>query len=441
MLRGVEHFIVLLAILGSVLSGCSRGRTFILLSDYEKSGLPSKEGTAISFALSPRSIGFGGLCPLPSKVAGEANILVVPIEYDDLEFAVGDYDPIFNSIGGNPLAPSSAKEYFKMESASQFIPNFIFSRPLNVSGLSLESLSAVERCSYLLSHELRFYIGTNEAPYPLSLFDSDSDGFYDGLVFLETKKANPFLGGCFSVDGVSNSDCAVSGYACVSPFYYQYESKERTVSFIVHEMCHLMGLADTYAGRNNRKPMGGCTLMEGWPGRILPFEKSLLGWDEPRQLVRGIENVTLIAGESAYYVPPDEQTFPLSRSVLFEAVDPSKHFFAYPGFHSVVKPGIMITRIDSRIGADKHFLYSNKGIGGDILPHPFMNLFSKTEGHYDSAVYEDVEAWHLFSDTDDSFFVAGDRFNGDLKASFVDDSRPIVSCKIENDSLELSFSS
>ena len=104
-------------------------------------------------------------------------------------------------------------------------------------------------------------MGTNEAPYPLKLFDADSDGLYDGVIFLETKKDNPFLGGCFEADGAGDKQCAVSSYAAVSPYYYRYDSPERTLSFIAHEMGHLLGLPDTYAGKSTRHPMGGFSLM------------------------------------------------------------------------------------------------------------------------------------------------------------------------------------
>jgi len=42
---------------------------------------------------------------------------------------------------------------------------------------------------------------------------------------------------------------------------------------------------------------------------------------------------------------------------------------------------------------------------------------------------------------DDSFFIAGDCFSGDAKASFADEPRAIVSCKIENDDAKMSLSS
>jgi hypothetical protein len=199
-----NRFIPLAFTFALALSGCTKGREYLSLSEAEKSALPEKEGTAVTFERSPRALGYGGNCPLPSKINGEANILVIPLEYDDQKFSSADYDALFNSSGGNPLSPSSAKEYFQIESQGLFVPNFVFVRPLNVSGISLPDKTQAERCSYLFEHQLRAYMVNNAAPYPLSLFDADSDGRYDGVIFLETKKDNPFLGDCFEVDVIQD---------------------------------------------------------------------------------------------------------------------------------------------------------------------------------------------------------------------------------------------
>jgi M6 family metalloprotease-like protein len=436
-----KFILPLLIILAFTLPGCSKGREYLSLSEAERSALPDSEGISIIFANSPRELGYGGSCPLPSKVNGEANILVIPLEYDDQKFNPADYEALFNSIGGNPLSPSSAKEYFQVESKGLFVPNFVFARPINVSGISLPDKSQWERCSYLFEHELRAYMGTNEAPYPLKLFDADSDGLYDGVIFLETKKDNPFLGGCFEADGAGDSQCAVSSYAAVSPYYYRYDSSERTVSFIAHEMGHLLGLGDTYAGKSARHPMGGFSLMEATPGEIVPFEKTLLGWEEPKTVDKTSGAVSLKPGESVYCPCPSDAAFPLARALCFQCVDPAKDFLAYPDCHGVTKPGVLVTKIDARIGTDKKFLYSNKAIGVDEDAKPFMNLLCKTAGHCDDLVSQDVEAWHSLSDGDDAFFLSGDSFNEDGKATFSDGTPIDLSCTInaESGGMSLSF--
>lgn len=437
----VRRFSPLVFVFAIALSGCAGRRSYISLSEAEKSALPTNEGTAVFSPSSPRSMGFGGSCPLPSKVGGEANVLVVPLEYDDQVFNAADYDGLFNSFGGDPLLPSSVKEYFKIESKGQFVPNFVFARPIDLSGISLPDKSQSERCSYLFSHYLRSYIGTDEAPYPLSLFDADSDGLYDGVIFLDTKKDNPFLGGCFTVDGAGDRDCAVSGYACVSPYYYHYDSPARTLSFVAHEMGHLMGLPDTYAGAEGRHPMGHFSLMEAMPGEIVPFEKILLGWEEPREIDQRSGRISLKPGESVLYKCPDDNGLPFSRCISFECVDPSKQFFAYPGWHFVKKPGILVTRIDARAENDGRFLYSNKGVGIDENSNPFMNLIGKTRGHYNDLVTQDVEPWHILSDGDDAFFLAGDSFNSDGKAAFADGTMINITCAVaeDNDGVFLTF--
>jgi M6 family metalloprotease-like protein len=427
-------------VLALALPGCAKGREYLSLSEAERSALPTNEGAAMAFANSPRDLGYGGYCPLPSKVSEEANILVVPLEYDDQRFNSNDYDALFNSLGGDPLSPSSAKEYFKIESKGLFVPNFVFARPINVSGISLPDKSQWERCSYLFEHELRAYMGTDEAPYPLKLFDADSDGLYDGVIFLETKKDNPFLGGCFEADGAGDKQCAVSSYAAVSPYYYRYDSPERTLSFIAHEMGHLLGLPDTYAGKSTRHPMGGFSLMEAAPGEIVPFEKALLGWEEPKMIDKASGAVSLKPGESVFYPCPNDPGFPLSRAVSFQCVDPAKDFLACPGFLGITKPGVIVTKIDARAGADKRFLYSNKAVGVDESAHPFMSLFGKTAGHYDGLLTENVEPWHTLSDGDDAFFLPGDAFNDDGKAAFSDGDRIALSCAMSADSGEMSLS-
>lgn len=437
----MSRFSFLAFVFALALPGCSKGRGYISLSEVEKSALPTGEGTAMIFANSPRSLGYGGSCPLPSKVNGEANVLVIPLEYDDQKFKSPNYDAVFNSIGGNPLSPSSVKEYFKIESKGQFVPNFVFARPLNVSGISLPDKTQAERCSYLFAHQLRSYMGTDEAPYPLSLFDSDSNGLYDGVILLETKKDNPFLGGCFAVDGAGNTECAVSAYACVSPYYYHYDSPARTLSFVAHEMGHLLGLSDTYSGINTRHPMGGFSLMEGIPGEIVPFEKALLGWEKPKRVDSTSRPTSLKPGESVFYPCPDDAAFPLSRAVSFQCVDPAKDFLACPGFLGIAKPGVIVTKIDARTGKDKKFLCSNKAIGVDEKARPYLSLFCKTANHYDGLLTQDVEPWHILSDGDDAFFLPGDGFNPDRKAMFSDGVPIALSCTMsaENGGMVLSF--
>ena len=154
----INHFLPLPFIFALAISGCTKGREYLSLSEEEKSALPKSEGTSIAFQTSPRELGYGGSCPLPSKINGEANILVIPLEYDDQKFNSADYESLFNSLGGNPLSPSSAKEYFKVESKGLFVPNFVFARPINVSGISLPDKTQWERCSYLFEHNLRSYM-------------------------------------------------------------------------------------------------------------------------------------------------------------------------------------------------------------------------------------------------------------------------------------------
>src|SRR5574344_2829339 len=95
-----KFILPLLIILAFTLPGCSKGREYLSLSEEEKSALPKSEGTSIAFQTSPRELGYGGSCPLPSKVNGETNILVIPLEYDDQKFNSADYESLFNSLGG-----------------------------------------------------------------------------------------------------------------------------------------------------------------------------------------------------------------------------------------------------------------------------------------------------------------------------------------------------
>ena len=151
--------------------------------------------------------------------------------------------------------------------------------------------------------------------------------------------------------------------------------------------------------------------------------------------------VSLKPGESVYYPCPSDSAFPLARALSFQCVDPAKDFLAYPGFHGITKPGVLVTKIDARIGADKKFLHSNKAIGVDESAKPFMSLLCKTAGHYDALLSQDVEPWHTLSDGDDSFFLSGDVFNEDGKAAFSDGTPIGFSCTInaESGGISLSF--
>jgi hypothetical protein len=56
-------------------------------------------------------------------------------------------------------------------------------------------------------------------------------------------------------------------------------------------------------------------------------------------------------------------------------------------------------------------------------------------------VSQDVEAWHSLSDGDDAFFLSGDSFNEDGKATFSDGTPIDLSCTInaESGGMSLSF--
>lgn len=241
-------------------------------------------------------------------VHGEQKGLVILVEYKDYKFQLSDpkdyFTRMLNEKGFNDYGGTgSAKDFFELQSAGQFVPDFDVYGPVTLpnnrsyyggndySGNDKNpEQMAVHACN-LLDGEVDF-----------SQYDRDGDGVIDNVFVFYAGQGEASYGSSETVwphswnvtygdytphyyDGV-----LLDRYACSNEWE---QGRPDGVGTFVHEFSHVMGLPDLYAtSYTDAFTPGAWSCMDYGPynndGMTPPnysaFERYALGWMEPKEL-------------------------------------------------------------------------------------------------------------------------------------------------------------
>ncbi|HEY8364866.1 MAG TPA: InlB B-repeat-containing protein [Haloplasmataceae bacterium] len=240
---------------------------------------------------------------LPS--IGNVNILVIPIQFPDDHFTQDELEMINYGFFGDGSKFETLKSYYQTSSYGK----------LNIGGDVLEPYTANYNYAYyeywtseynsyasgvdlLIEEAIRYYL-TNYPDLDLSKYDSENDGFIDGIhiVYSAPIEYNDddsiywaFQYYYIATSGEDDSDYVSWGEYEFDSYVFSsidffYENGEENAWTIIHETGHLLGLEDYYDYTededNNIGGLGGADMMDNTRGDHNPFSKLLLDWIDP----------------------------------------------------------------------------------------------------------------------------------------------------------------
>ena len=184
-----------------------------------------------------------------------------------------------------------------------------------------------------------------EQGYVSSQYDSDADGFYDGIWFIysaeDYAKGGPLTDdrNYWAYTSWGNQDKEgdpsrrlyyynLFGWASYDFMYEGYGKGKIDAHTYIHETGHFLGLNDYYSERMMYNPVGKIDMMDGNIGDLNSYSKLLLGWANP-YIVYG--NAELTIGDidnQCVIVMPDgaeetEEFDPFSEYLLLDLYSPT----------------------------------------------------------------------------------------------------------------------
>ena len=187
---------------------------------------------------------------------GSPNVLVILVQFSDVNFSVSDPKTYFSnwlnqenySTDGNA---GSVRDYFKAQSSGKFTPNFEVYGPVTLG--SKRSNYASTSNAYKMVHEA---CGSLDSQVDFSRYDTDGDGNVDNVYIIFAGQGSNYGGS--NAPWPHNSECPtglttrkkVDGkllyhYACTSEQGYTAGQPDGIGTFI-HEFGHTLGFPDFY---------------------------------------------------------------------------------------------------------------------------------------------------------------------------------------------------
>ncbi len=271
------------------------------------------EGRAIFSMRAPRQLAGRGTSSFPA--VGDANVLVVLVEYSDVKFNLEDpyayYNGMLNEEGFSQWGGTgSAKEYFRDNSKDQFRPHFDVFGPVTLP----ETMKYYGENDFMGSDKRAYKMVTDAAELlddtvDFSRYDMDGDGYVDNVFVIYAGQGEATFGGPDTVwphsyDLIKSGEAArhdgklLNHYACCNEWL---NDRPDGVGTFIHEFSHVIGLPDLYStdGRLNATPSSWSVLDYGpynnkgcTPPNYSVFERVAMGWLDPKE-VSGTMNLRL----------------------------------------------------------------------------------------------------------------------------------------------------
>lgn len=255
-----------------------------------------------------KSIGSASTAPLPSK--GSPKVPVILVQFADLKFSIADtdaavvenYELFFN--GGEGVRPGqvghesycSVREYYNLQSAGQFTPEFTIIGPVTLS----ESYKYYGENSGS-SNDIRinaFYseacsLAVRDFSVDWSIFDNKGNGSVSLVFFLYAGVGENSSDDTYAIWPKESASSKTITYGDASVTFGAfgatcelYQSWQDGIGPIVHELGHGLGLPDFYD--TNYQAFGmdiwdvmdsGCYQMLGaHPCNMSAYEREFMGW-------------------------------------------------------------------------------------------------------------------------------------------------------------------
>ena len=336
-------------------------------------------------------------CPL----SGNPKLLIIPVWFTDSDtfIATGNKENVRSDIQKAYLGTNaetgwrSVKSYYEEESQN------ILSLTGTVSGwyecgvsssTAGNSASGQSTTTSMVSSAVDWYFGTYNTSDSKSNYDTNGDGYLDGVMLIYAAPDYSCYGGssysnlwayCFWLQGsagtASNPEPNVFFWASYDFMYNNSTSLSRTGKTnygrgdnshcildshtFIHEMGHVLGLEDYYDyGNNSYKAAGGFSMQDYNVGGHDPYSVMAYGWANPYiptesmtitiQDFQSSHDLILLANHSV--------TSPFDEYMLLELYTPTglnelDSNYSYLGYYpkGPTTPGIRLWHVDARLAS------------------------------------------------------------------------------------------
>ncbi len=325
---------------------------------------------------------------------GEVKYLVVPLYFQGVDSWSADELSILEDIyvGEDNVGNGtfySVQEYYAESSYGRLNLEFDIAEPFQMP-MTVAQYNRLNNNYYDYIYELEdafieeFVEGRG---YDLSDYDSDGDGYVDGIQFVyKADRIDDDLFWNFTefFDSYNANGVSFNGTRMAAPALYVWANYDWLVYYgygdshsLIHETGHMLGIDDYYDYQGREAPAGGSTMMDLNVGDLDSFSKMLLGWSEPYVIDGSSDHFTITlspfeeSGDfillpdidgSGYNGTPFDEYLLLSYYTPTGLNEPDSdgyvEYAGYPGYGrggTYQNAGLQVYHVDARTG----FIYEN----------------------------------------------------------------------------------
>ncbi len=324
-----------------------------------------------------------GTLAYPSK--GSQKLLVLPIIIEDYELSpsrqskiISDLEALFNGEADETGWESvrsfyEASSYGQLQIEATIAPWYDSDKTIEEIDRQNSSSLTSEGVSYLMREAIEAY--RESSGDDLSSFDSNQDGFIDGVWMVYSAPHDLRVSGTlwaftywdYEAPELIHSPSRPLGYTyCWASYDFMYAGYGETAvdcHTFVHETGHMLGLMDYYDTAYNRSPLGYLDMMDANVIDHNAYTKFSLGWINPYLVDRPGEITISPQWKSgdAILVPTEDgwNGSSFDEYLLIELYDPhglneqdSVEGYSdsgQPAIYGFREPGIRVYHVDARL--------------------------------------------------------------------------------------------
>ena len=363
---------------------------------------------------------------------GNVNLLVIPVQLQNYSMTEATRSRIQKAYFGT-------EEETGWHSVASFYSEESHGR-LNITGV----VSPIYSTSYgasitqaqtttLVSTATNWY-KTNYSTQNGTEFDSDSDGFIDGVVLIYsapnyTSNNDNLWAYCYWTNNTKNTTSPTAKTFFWASYDFMDESANASIDAhtYIHEAGHLMGLDDYYNYDNNSNygAAGAFNMQDYNVGEHDPYSRVSLGWIDPI-VPTGSTSLTIEPGEAIILSPNDlSSNSPFDEYLILDVYSPTglnlfDSTYKYGGSSSMYPKGpnvtgIRVWHVDARLMQNYYSgtptLTSTITAGNDYT-HAMSNSTGEDYGSIYSG-YRNYKLLHLLQNGGTNTYVGGGQFSAE----------------------------
>lgn len=365
----------------------------------------------------------GDFWTIPAQ--GNANVLVVPIEFSGVPFdnsnvVVNQIDQAFN--GNNLTQGHSLKGFYQQSSFGKLNIEGVVTEPFRTqySASYYENLTSVDPNTVIIDELMSFLDDT----YDFNDFDLNGDQQLDGLYMIYNHPSGDwnsfFWAYLYSYFGSQSADGVTPSSYVWMPYEFLFYNNQIDTSTLIHETGHKLGLEDYYDyaiddGSNNEWGLGGADMMDASVGDHNPFSKLLLGWIEPKVVTEGMD-VSLqpyITSGDALIITNHWNGTLFDEYLIAMYYTPTGLYEGLEDYFFDGQSGLILYHVDARLGPNQSENYPTYFLNNNTDSTHKLIKFIEADGN-NSLYLKTPKGWMWASDV----YQTGDIFGSTLNVGY-----------------------